>query len=197
MFSGQMSRTQLLLLLLLLPLLAYAKPRTQRVCKHRVCKIYADPRDNTGQRVTHNVWIGNQYAAQNLDWLRSRRIDHIISLIGEPHTRLPSIRYRVYDLDDNGSQQMEAVIHDVHDYITRRIRGDHRVLVHCAVGVSRSATVVIGHMLLTHLDLSLRAATEKLRAVRPIIQPNDNFEHQLRALEKKRTKKHKKFILFE
>jgi protein-tyrosine phosphatase len=41
-----------------------------------------------------------------------------------------------------------------------------RVLVHCAAGVSRSATVVLGY-LMARQNMELQAAVEHLKAVRP------------------------------
>lgn len=46
------------------------------------------------------------------------------------------------------------------------------VLVHCAAGVSRSATVVLGY-LMSHRQLDLAAAVAHLKAVRPWVSPND------------------------
>jgi hypothetical protein len=56
------------------------------------------------------------------------------------------------------------------------------VLVHCAAGVSRSATVVLGYLMARH-NLSLTAALEHLKAVRPWVAPNTGFMQQLAAFE--------------
>jgi hypothetical protein len=53
-----------------------------------------------------------------------------------------------------------------------------RVLVHCAAGVSRSATVVLGYLMSRH-EMNLSAAVDHLKAIRPWVCPNageDGFE---------------------
>jgi hypothetical protein len=56
------------------------------------------------------------------------------------------------------------------------------VLVHCAAGVSRSATVVLGY-LMARQNLSLAAALQHLKEVRPWVSPNPGFMQQLEAYE--------------
>lgn len=57
------------------------------------------------------------------------------------------------------------------------------VLVHCRVGVSRSATMIIGY-LVSRLGISVVEAIANLKKVRPIIKPNDGFREQLDRYEK-------------
>jgi len=57
------------------------------------------------------------------------------------------------------------------------------VLVHCAAGISRSATFVIGY-LMAREGLSFDAALESVRTVRPWVCPNVGFCAQLREFER-------------
>jgi hypothetical protein len=57
------------------------------------------------------------------------------------------------------------------------------VLVHCAGGVSRSATVVLGY-LMARRGMTFADALGHLRGRRPIANPNAGFAAQLRELEK-------------
>lgn len=52
------------------------------------------------------------------------------------------------------------------------------MLVHCAQGVSRSASILIGY-LMSREQLSYEAALAELQAVRPQVQPNAGFALQL------------------
>jgi len=75
--------------------------------------------------------------------------------------------------------QLEQSIHFIHQY---RVAGKN-VVVHCAQGKSRSATVVIAYLMvvknLTYLD-ALKIVQQK----RPIALPNQGFEGQLKEFEK-------------
>lgn len=52
------------------------------------------------------------------------------------------------------------------------------MLVHCAQGISRSASVLIGY-LMSREQLQYDAALAALQAVRPAVQPNPGFVLQL------------------
>jgi protein-tyrosine phosphatase len=63
------------------------------------------------------------------------------------------------------------------------------VFVHCQMGISRSATIVIGYIMKTRglgLDKVLTPGTqvlEKIKNKRPIVRPNQGFIMQLKHLE--------------
>lgn len=61
-------------------------------------------------------------------------------------------------------------------------RHQRACLVHCAMGVSRSASVVAA-WLMTRSQHSLEAALELIRRARPTAQPNAGFIAGLRAIE--------------
>jgi len=56
------------------------------------------------------------------------------------------------------------------------------VLVHCAGGVSRSATVVLAYLILAR-KMTLNEAYHHVQVRRPIIAPNAGFFNQLADLE--------------
>lgn len=62
-----------------------------------------------------------------------------------------------------------------------------RILVHCAVGVSRSATLVLAYLMLYH-SLTLVEAIKKVKDHRGII-PNRGFLRQLLALDRRLRKR--------
>ncbi|KPI89128.1 putative dual-specificity protein phosphatase [Leptomonas seymouri] len=56
------------------------------------------------------------------------------------------------------------------------------VIVHCMVGVSRSAAIVIAYMM-KKFSMSRDAAIQFIRCTRPVIQPNPGFQRQLELWE--------------
>jgi predicted protein tyrosine phosphatase len=149
--------------------------------------IYPSPDDQTAQCLdsAERVCIGNYLAARNTAHLRALGITHMVTAIGEPRSgRVPHIEYLVLDLDDTVHQDMREAFARSHEFIVRALASstDARVLVHCAAGVSRSAALVIHHLMRTHHALTYDMALTWLQSVRHVVQPNSAFERQLRAL---------------
>jgi hypothetical protein len=57
------------------------------------------------------------------------------------------------------------------------------ILVHCAQGVSRSATIVAGYLMRKE-SMSCQEALSFIKCLRPVSGPNDGFRAQLKQLEK-------------
>ena len=54
---------------------------------------------------------------------------------------------------------------------------------HCAAGISRSASVVIGYLMYSE-KLAFKEAAEAVKGVRPLINPNPGFVVQLKEWER-------------
>lgn len=144
----------------------------------------------TGDRGVHihsQIWLGGAFAATNYEWLKEVGITHIVSMIGEPTEKAPSVEYMILKTADHPHQEMLSSILEVHNLITK-LPNDSKVLVHCHAGVSRSATVVMGHLMLADELLSYDAVFALLKIKRPIVEPNPGFEKQLRQLSEHRCK---------
>ncbi|GJJ71361.1 hypothetical protein EMPS_03711 [Entomortierella parvispora] len=86
----------------------------------------------------------------------------------------------VDDMYDNGVDSLWRHLENCVDFVDEARRANSRILIHCRVGVSRSATIVIAY-LMAHYHLSLVDAYLMVRARRlsVIIQPNLLFMYEL------------------
>jgi len=141
--------------------------------------------------------------AQNLVALRQLGISHILSVLDSdlPSTFVPRvvafvvgmqcpdsflqdilIGMHISVVDDEG-ENLLSHFPDAFDFIHGAIEGGGRVLVHCAAGVSRSASVVISYLMkLKHIRAA--EAIDMVKQVRPFINPNPGFLRQLKQYEK-------------
>jgi protein-tyrosine phosphatase len=73
----------------------------------------------------------------------------------------------------------------VADFINSHAKVGHNVLVHCAAGMSRSATLVVAYMLKYLNYRSVEKAISTIRKKRDIINPNEGFRQVLEEYNKK------------
>ncbi|XP_019598740.2 dual specificity protein phosphatase 26 isoform X1 [Rhinolophus sinicus] len=94
------------------------------------------------------------------------------------------IRYLGVEAHDSPAFDMSIHFQTAADFIHRALsQPGGKILVHCAVGVSRSATLVLAYLMLYH-HLTLVEAIKKVKDHRGII-PNRGFLRQLLALDRR------------
>ena len=84
--------------------------------------------------------------------------------------------------DDHQGEVMAESLHDAADFIHGALTSGGCVVVHCAAGISRSATVILGYFVI-HRSMSLRDAFAHLYSCRSCVWANDGFMASLVALE--------------
>ncbi|KAI5950463.1 PPS1 [Candida jiufengensis] len=90
---------------------------------------------------------------------------------------------KVNNLEDDGidelSQQLPSILEFIEKEYTKT-KGQTKILVHCRVGVSRSATVVIAEIMRRlQINLSMAYLYVRVRRLNIIIQPNLRFMYEL------------------
>jgi len=70
-------------------------------------------------------------------------------------------------------------------WMDAEVRASRRVLIHCAAGASRSATLVL-YFLMTRHEMTLRGAFSVVKEARNVVWPNDGFMHELIEVERSR-----------
>lgn len=98
---------------------------------------------------------------------------------GDPADR---INERHLPLDDAETEDLAPVLDTVLPDMEAALARGEKVLVHCAAGISRSASVVLAY-LMRRDHCSLDQALATLRAIRPCVSPNPAFMAELRRRE--------------
>lgn len=122
------------------------------------------------------LYLGDMFDACDPKLFEFYQIDTIIcvaSRLKVTNTN-PKIRMYQFDFEDDYS----CKINEFFDEINTLIKKNKTVLVHCAAGVSRSATIVLAY-LIQNEKLSLEEAFLKVRERRPRICPNKEFMKHL------------------
>ncbi|XP_078700354.1 uncharacterized protein LOC144927093 isoform X11 [Branchiostoma floridae x Branchiostoma belcheri] len=130
-----------------------------------------------------NIFIGDQVFAREKHRLKAFGVTHVLNAChgpwcgtGADHYRDVGIHYKGIRAMDHENFNLMPYFHEAADYVHHALRGG-KVLVHCAVGFSRSPTLVVAYLMLYH-RMSAQEALKTIRAKR-MIGPNRGFLRQL------------------
>jgi protein-tyrosine phosphatase len=130
-----------------------------------------------------HLHISDYPSAANLSFLQAQSISHIINLTFEFEDRYPDqYSYLRIPIKDTLSDRLTPYFHSIAAFAASAKASGGKCLVHCAEGVSRSATGVLACLIINE-GLRLRDAWLLLQRAKPDVEPNRAFLNELRALE--------------
>ena len=92
-----------------------------------------------------------------------------------------------FDVVDSGAQDLTACMENVFTLSRAELAKGGRVLIHCAQGISRSASCVLYCLMKFDViqggGMTLKQAFQHTKSIRRIVLPNPNFMTQLFTLE--------------
>lgn len=150
-------------------------------------------KDKKGFRATAIIgdclFLGDIHDALDVDEVRSKGITHVVSCCPERKDEIPpaggdkekKIEYLFVDVKDHIQQDLMGFFKEVIDFIRDAIEKDenNKILVHCAAGISRSATFVIA-FLSDFFKIEPLFALEMVSELREKVCPNLAFLLQLK-----------------
>jgi len=141
------------------------------------------------QRILNNkpLYLGSVRDSADMEKLQKLQIKNILVIAPEsqcPSFFLNDINYMRIILDDDINAPISEIFVWAWQFIEDALRKKQAVLIHCQMGISRSATIVISYLMIS-AGMKLDTAIAHIRRLRPVINPNRGFLKQLRALEQK------------
>ncbi|XP_065092465.1 protein phosphatase Slingshot isoform X2 [Ochlerotatus camptorhynchus] len=130
-----------------------------------------------------HVYLGSEWNASNLEELQRNGVRHILNVTREIDNFFPGMfdyfNVRVYD-----DEKTDLLKHwdNTFKYISRAKMEGSKVLVHCKMGISRSASVVIAYAMKAN-DWDFNEALKHVKEKRNCIKPNKNFIMQLETYQ--------------
>ncbi|KAL3316715.1 Protein phosphatase Slingshot 2 [Cichlidogyrus casuarinus] len=130
--------------------------------------------------ICEHLLLGSTFNASNRRELDTRNVSHILNVTREVDNFFPGENFiyknvREFDLEDT---QLLPYWEDTHRFINLAKENGTRCLVHCKMGVSRSAATVIAY-LMKEYQWDRERAHQFVKAKRACINPNDGFWKQL------------------
>ena len=130
-------------------------------------------------KITEKIYLGNEDGQREKELLQNEGITHILICGSQLHVFHPDIfNYKILDIDDSLNQKIDDLFQDTFDFIEKA----DKVYLHCAAGISRSASILIAYFMKKE-NLSYQKAYEKVKEKRGCIDPNRYFVKQLLKYE--------------
>tara|TARA_R110002050_G_scaffold120710_1_gene238830 strand:+ start:1867 stop:2751 length:885 start_codon:yes stop_codon:yes gene_type:complete len=147
------------------------------------CILPSQPQKNCGA-----LYLGGVFTAQQFSVQVGLHLDAIVNCTKElpqvPTSQSFNIEHHRVSLVDELSEDILSVLAPTVGLIDSLLLEGKNVLVHCARGASRSASIVIAYIMLYHKN-SLDDAYSFVKHCREDVRPNPGFEIQLRKFEEK------------
>lgn len=132
--------------------------------------------------VIDNIYIGNQYDAHNFSYLKLNNISYILVCGIEQEKPFQDnfiyLKFPIYDLP---SVNISVYFCQALKFIHESQKKGKNILIHCAAGISRSASFVLAYLIFEK-KLTYSEAIFFLKKKRNIIFPNEGFQKQLMSL---------------
>ncbi|KAL4063479.1 hypothetical protein V8B97DRAFT_2026422 [Scleroderma yunnanense] len=129
--------------------------------------------------IDDSLYIGNLASALSQDVHKKFGITHVLSVCAE-HTFEPKPNWLAVVVQDSEYEDLLIHFPQTCAFIQTALDKGGRVLVHCMMGVSRSATVVCAYLMMTQ-RISAKAAIQYLQKRRSQVHPNFGFRKQLQV----------------
>ena len=132
-------------------------------------------------RILPNLFLSDRIAANDPRVLKTYGITHILN-VSDKSDLVPKwiSGYQQINIYDLPWVNIEQYFHSSAQFISGALEEspNNKVLVHCHMGKSRSATLVIAY-LVQEQNMKLQDAVQWVKQCRPCIEPNDGFLRQL------------------
>ncbi|XP_070204790.1 uncharacterized protein [Littorina saxatilis] len=129
------------------------------------------------------LYLGSEWNASNLEELQKLGIKYILNVTREIDNFFTGMLHyynvRLYDVE---SSDLLKFWPKTHKFIHKAKKHGSKVLVHCKMGVSRSASTVMAYLMKEN-RWSLTEAFDFVKARRSCVRPNKGFMEQLHTYE--------------
>jgi len=129
------------------------------------------------------LWLGSLESSKDRIFLKSKNVKYVLSVIQQYSPYYPQeFTYHVLSVDDLPEEKLSGHFNTTNTFIEKGI-SEGGILVHCAAGVSRSATFVVAYLIWSK-RINTETALAEVRAKREIVSPNPGFLSQLLEFQK-------------
>lgn len=134
--------------------------------------------DDKPAKILEYLYLGSQDCCFEKT-IQEYNIKNVLSIGIEAPIKIEKVQYNFISCLDLPETNIWDVINKACSIINLSLRNKEVILVHCNAGISRSASVIIGYLML-NFNFNFSKAFEHVRLARNCIKPNCGFESQLK-----------------
>ncbi len=138
--------------------------------------------DPLPSQITEHIFLGDE-AGCNQTFFQEKNIKAVLQIMPNPPNIPDEISHLHIDILDKGNVDIIEIINRCYTFIDENIEKGNNIYIHCAMGISRSASVVIGYIMRKN-RMKYNDAYKYVQSKRPQIEPNFGFCCQLMMFEK-------------
>ena len=143
----------------------------------------ADGADPTLDEILPGLFLSDFKKAERIYLLQKYGITHILTVCEDLPPRFPDqFTYRVHSIDDSPGINIRSLFADTNAFIDGALAQGGHVLVHCLMGVSRSATTIIAYVMWKR-HMRFAEAFELVHRKHEDTDPNSGFIQQLKDFQ--------------
>jgi len=134
-------------------------------------------------KIVDNLFLGQGRVTAHADVLVKLGVTHVVSVGRTPHkevTNGPFYKFELQNVMDIESENLSIHFPSVFGFLRKALSDGGSVLIHCEMGCSRAATVMIAFLRANGYYKSLQETYDHVKSKRPWISPNEGFKQQLR-----------------
>ena len=99
--------------------------------------------------IPQKLFLANWRAAEDIEQLEGNKITHILTVACDIQPKHPEkFQYKVIDVEDIHYVDLKQHFNECIEFIDKCLESGGRIVVHCAAGVSRSATITIAYLMI-------------------------------------------------
>ena len=135
-------------------------------------------------QIITNLFLGSSFNAYDIYFLNRKRINVILNITDEISNFYETdsqFTYYRFPIRDNNSDEITSILNESYNVIEHHISRGDRILVHCYMGASRSASVVI-HYIMKKYKIPYWKAVRTIKIQRPVINLTEKFDNTLNNL---------------
>ncbi len=135
------------------------------------------------------LYLGGHGSVNNVENLKRLKITHVLNMAQEldldPEEYMSQHQIKLVNIQakDARNYNIRSDFDKAFYFIDSALQEQNgRIVINCARGISRSATIVIAYMMF-RFNMSLNEAHNIVTRLRPHVRPNSNFRRQLEQFE--------------